>query len=70
MGNTAPICEFPVRSMTAAEVADTLRCSIPTVHNLVHRGELIAIVFGRRTVFDPREVQRFIDQHSTRREAN
>ena len=59
----------PNRMLTAAECADLIRCSIPTVHALIRRKELVGIIFGRRTVVDPQDLKDFLQRHRTRREA-
>ena len=56
------------RTLTVPEVArEFLRCSVPNVHELIKRGELVAIRFGRRVIVDSRDLEDFMAQHRTKR---
>jgi excisionase family DNA binding protein len=60
--------DTPIRTFTVPEVArDYLRCSVPNVHGLIKRGELVAIRYGRRTIVDSRDLEDFMAQHRTKR---
>jgi excisionase family DNA binding protein len=59
-----------IRTFTVPEVArDFLRCSIPTVHELIRDGKLVGIRYGRRVIVDSRDLKDVLEQHKTRRTA-
>lgn len=65
-----PLQRCPVEPcLTVSEVAAVLRCSVPTVHQLVRRGELPAVAFGRRTVIHRADLEAFLESHRLRPES-
>jgi len=65
---TGRVTEGLARTYTVPEIArDFLRCSVPNVHELIKRGELVGIRFGRRVIVDARDLEDFMARHRTRR---
>ena len=54
--------------LTVDEVLEHLRISRTKLHQLVRAGELLAVKFGRRTLFRAAAVQAFIEAAETRPE--
>lgn len=52
--------------MNVDDVLKTLGISRSKLHDLVRAGDLPAVKFGRRTMFRPGSVQKFIESHETR----
>lgn len=50
---------------TVPEVARTLRCSDVNVYQIIRRGELQAVRFGRRTVVPDECLREFLERHMT-----
>jgi excisionase family DNA binding protein len=65
----ADTADKPVRMMTVPEVADLLRYSVPHVHGLIKRGEIEAVICGRRTTVHPVDVTAFLERHRKMRRA-
>lgn len=50
------------RLLTLGEVADALRLSPHTIRKYVQQGKLRPVRICRRLLFDPRDVERLIDE--------
>jgi excisionase family DNA binding protein len=59
----------PLVNHTIHEAARVLRCSAVNVYQLVKRGELVAVRFGRRVVVTDEDLRAFIQRHRTERAA-
>ena len=57
----------PRRTYTRFEVKDMLHVTLPTLDNMVKRGDIQAIHVGRRVLFDADEVDEAIDKGRVRR---
>lgn len=55
----------PLLNHTVPEVAQTLRCSGVNVYQLIRRGELQAVQFGRRVVVPDECLREFLERHMT-----
>lgn len=49
--------------LTIKEAAEALRVSQATLFNMMRRGEVVAVKFGRRTLIERAEIQRVIAAH-------
>lgn len=53
------------RLLVVDEVASLLRISRSGLYRLMREGELVPVKLGHRTLFEPREVERFIARCKT-----
>ncbi len=49
------------RLLTVKETCSYLRISPPTLYRMIERRELIPVKIGKRTLFDKKDLDRFID---------
>jgi excisionase family DNA binding protein len=52
------------RLLTVEEVADLLRVAPGTIRNMVSAKRIPVVKFSRRCLFDPREIERWIEANS------
>ena len=53
--------EEPSRLFTVTETCKYLRISPPTLYRMIERGELVPVKIGKRTLFDRKDLDTFID---------
>lgn len=56
----------PNRLLTLSQAAGYLNCSVVTVRRLIWSGQLPIVQWDRRQRLDPRDLERFVDQHKIR----
>lgn len=49
--------------LTIPEAAEALRVSQATLYNMMRRGDIVAVKFGRRTLIERQEIDRVIAAH-------
>ncbi|OPY76876.1 MAG: Helix-turn-helix domain protein [Syntrophorhabdus sp. PtaU1.Bin153] len=54
--------------ITVNEALDILRISRPTIYRFIADGSLKPVKIGKRTLFEEKELQRFIDSRSGKKE--
>lgn len=64
--NTHEPAERP-RLYTEQETADILRCSRRTVRRYVAKGDLVVVRRGGRSLYDPKDVDDFIERSKSTR---
>lgn len=52
------------RLLTASEAAELLRIHLVTLYSWVSEGRIPSVKLGRKRLFDSRELERWIEQHT------
>ena len=63
----AQVKDRPTRTYSRIEVADMLHVTLPTLDNMVKRGDIQVIHVGRRVLFDADAVDEAIDKGRVRK---
>jgi len=55
-----------VQLLSVAETAERLGIAVQTLRNWISQKRVPYVKLGRRTLFDPRQIERWLSQHTVR----